>query len=118
MWPYDCGPTDILRRVQVGMSGEPTRDTEEVRLSTTIGTLTMPAVATSLAGEGWVHQHHAHTSQLRLVGDEGTQLCKCPAVQHSPLASNRSLRVDALPYPFEIFEGDAARGDSSSRRAL
>ena len=69
----------------------------------------MPTVATGLARVRRVHEDQTHTGSLRLVGDEGAKLEERPTVQHSPLALNRSLRVDALPNSFEVFEGNPAR---------
>ena len=107
VWRYDSRPADVHRRVQVRMGGVSTRDTEELRLRLAIGFLTMPTVATGLAGIGRIDVDHPHTSQRRLVGDEGAKLEECPTVQHSPLALNRSLR--AFADVLEVFKRNPAR---------
>jgi hypothetical protein len=92
---------DIHSRIQVRVGGEPTRDTEEVRLRRTIGLLTMPTATTGLARMGRVHQHHRYTGQRRLIGDEDPKLTEGPAMQHSPLARRTvNAATDVLFGPF------------------
>ena len=89
------------------MGGEPTGMTEELRLSPTIGLLTMPTGATGLAGIRRVDVDHAHACEGRLIGDEGAKLEKTPTMQHSPLALNRSLRTGS--YTLQVFQGNPTR---------
>jgi len=101
--------TEVDRRVQIRVGGEPTVRiaTKELGLRCSVCLLTVPTAAACLARVRRVHIDHWHTSQRRLVGDEGSKLEEGPTVKHSPLALNRSLRTltDAL----QIFEGNPAR---------
>src|SRR5262245_27358624 len=87
------------------MGGEPARHAKEPRLRLAVGSLTMPTLATGLTRVRWVDQRHAHTSSLRLVGDERAQLKERPTVQHSPLALGT---VDSATDVRQVLQRNAA----------
>jgi hypothetical protein len=68
--------SDIDRRVQIRVGGEPTVRiaTKELGLRCSVCLLTVPTAAACLARVRRVHIDHWHTSQRRLVGDEGSKL--------------------------------------------
>src|SRR5262249_50814863 len=106
VWPIDCGPAANIRsRVHVGMGGEPTGTTEELRLRTTVGFFTMPTGATRLAGVRRVDVDHPHAGQCGFVGNGGAKLKEAPTVQHSLLAFRT---IDSATDMRQVFQRNAA----------
>src|SRR5262250_34439 len=61
VWPMDGGPADVLRRVPVGVGGEPTGDTEERGWGRPMGRLTVSTTRAGLAGGGRMDGDHRGT---------------------------------------------------------
>src|ERR1039458_7157261 len=103
-WPIDCGPADILRRVEISVVLVPTRDTTEYRLAGPVLFGDVAATRTHATGVLRINKNQRNTNSLCLVRDKSPKLIESPAMQNSTLLSpSPNPAADAL----EVFNGNS-----------
>lgn len=73
--------------VEVGMGGKAALPTDKLLLGYPVSLVAMPAHRTSARTVRGGYRNNGHSSQSRLVGDEGTELPEGPTVQNCSLLS-------------------------------